>query len=749
MTEFITHPLIKPNTIQSRVYQEVLAARVMEKGNTLVVAPTSLGKTIVAVLVAAFQLEKNPNSKVLILAPTKPLAAQHFKSFANFLNIPQEQVSLFTGSTNPQERQKMWEESKIICATPQTIENDLITEKITLNNVCLAVFDEAHKGVKEYSYVYVAQKYIKQEPNALILALTASPSSEEEKIQDLCKNLFIKNIEIKTEKDIDVAPFTHDIDVEWIKVELPLEFLQAKKHFEIFMKEQLLFLRKLGYARSVNQNFFGKKQMLELQQRIRKDLAYKAKAQPSIYAASSKLAMLLKISHAHTLLETQGVAPLCKYIETLEDQHSKNASKAIKALFSNEEIIAAFSIARKLHEKKVLHPKVPKLCEILTEYFTKNPESKVLVFNHYRASIMELEETLNKLPLIKAKKFIGQANKEGEKGLKQKEQIELIQEFKEGKYNTLICSSVAEEGLDIPNVDLVIFFEPVPSEIRLIQRRGRTGRFAKGRAIILMAKGTRDESYYYSSMSKEKKMHTTLHRLKAESVLPKQSTLTSYVENKDQILVYVDTREHSSTVAKELEELGALIKIKQLDVGDYVLSDDVVIERKSTEDFLESMLDGRLFNQLIMMTSNHSSPLMLVEGEMEDLFTLRDIHRNSVIGALSSIALSYKVPILFTKNAKETAEFVYLIAKREQLKGDKEIRLRIGRKSPSLPFLQRFIVESLPTVGPVLAQSLLKKFGTIKNLVNATEKDLLEVDKVGPKKAKQIVDVLTKEFKEE
>ncbi len=750
MPAFIEHKMIKPNTVESRLYQEVLAARVIEKGNTLVVAPTSLGKTIVAVLVAAHSLAKNPDSKILILAPTKPLAQQHEKSFQNFLEINPEEIVLLTGSTDPEEREKIWSKAKIICATPQTIENDLITSRVSLKDVSLLVFDEAHKGVKEYSYVFIANKYIKQARDPLILALTASPSSEEEKIQDLCKNLFIKNIEIKTEKDFDVAPFTNEIEITWVKVDLPPEFLEIKRLLEIFMKEQLIFLKKIGYARTINSSFFGKKQMLELQQRIRKDLAFKAKTQPSIYAAASRLAALLKVSHAHTLLESQGISPLSDYIDSMNEQLHKKPSKALKYLLNDDGISLAFQLAKKLQEKKTMHPKVGKLREILSDFFSKNPQSKALVFNHYRSSISTVEQNLRDLEIVKAVRFIGQATKGKDKGLSQKEQAKIIQEFKDGKYNTMICSSVAEEGLDIPNVDLVVFFEPVPSEIRLIQRRGRTGRFGKGNVVILLAKSTRDESYYYSSMAKERKMQSTLLRLKKDSVLEKQSTLLGFVEApKEQVLIYVDNREQASSVVKELEELGALLKMRQLDVGDYVISDDVVIERKTIEDFLESLIDGRLFNQLVGMASNHAAPLVLVEGDMNDIFSLRNVHRNAIIGALSSIALNYRVPVLFTKDAKETAEFVYLIAKREQLKGEKEIRLRVGRKGLSMPLMQRFIMESFPTVGPVLAQSLLKKFGSIKKFANATDKELTSVDKLGDKKAKQILDVLNKDYEEQ
>ncbi|MBI2598172.1 MAG: hypothetical protein HYW50_03175 [Candidatus Diapherotrites archaeon] len=564
----------------------------------------------------------------------------------------------------------------------------------------------------------------------------------------MCKNLFIKNIEVKKLTDSDVAQYSHEIETEWVKVDLPADFLEIKKLLEIFMKEQLLFLKKMGYAHSISLHNFGKRQLLELQSKIRRDLVLRAKTQPSIYAAASKAAALLKVSHAHTLLETQGIFSLSDYFARLKVQNSKKSSKAVAQILRDEGILHAINLTERLLSQNINHPKLSMLSGILLEQFKKNQESRVLVFNHYRDSIKHLEKHLKEIEGVRARRFIGQAKRGDEKGMRQKEQIKTIQEFREGKYNALLCSSVAEEGLDIPAVDLVVFYETVPSEIRTIQRMGRTGRFGKGKVIILMAKDTRDEVFYHVARAKEKRMQKTLSTIRENLVLEKQSTLDSYVENAaKELLVYADSRERNSSVTKELNEMGVLTKIKQLEVGDFVITDDVVVERKTIADFLQSIIDGRLFNQLNKMASNYSSPLILVEGNPDELFSLRDIHKNAVIGTLTTIALKYRVPILFTKDEKETAEYIFVTAKREQLKSGGDIRLRVGRKGLTLQEQQRFIMESFPSVGPSLAVSLLEKFGSIKNIANAAEKELQEVENLGPKKARQIVDVLSKIFK--
>ncbi len=225
MTSYIKHPLIKENSIESRLYQQVLAGDVLKKGNTMVVAPTALGKTIVAILVAADRLNKVKNSKVLVLAPSKPLAIQHEASFKEFLMVP---CASITGAVKTDERTKRWEESRVVCATPQTVESDLLKGRYDLNNVSLIVFDECHHGVGSYSYVYLASRYVQKSNYNLILALTASPGSDKEKIKEVCENLFIQNIVIKTEEDHDVKPYFNPVEIDWVKVKMSSELEKIK-----------------------------------------------------------------------------------------------------------------------------------------------------------------------------------------------------------------------------------------------------------------------------------------------------------------------------------------------------------------------------------------------------------------------------------------------------------------------------------------------------------------------------------------
>ena len=250
-------------------------------------------------------------------------------------------------------------------------------------------------------------------------------------------------------------------------------------------------------------------------------------------------------------------------------------------------------------------------------------------------------------------------------------------------------------------------------------------------------------------------MHETLRRLQSPKAIPEkrldsQMTLLKYTQaDSGKIVIYVDTREQASGIVLKLKNLEDVsLQVKQLEVGDFILSDNVVVERKTVEDFLSSITDGRLFNQLTSMASNYDAPLLILEGNPAELFTLRNIHENAIRGILASIALNYRIPILYAQDEEETVKYIYQIAKREQTGKENEIHLRVGRKGLTTKQQQQYVLEGFPMVGPQLARALLAKFGNIRAIVNASVKELQEVDKMGPIKAHKIHEVLNEYYKE-
>ncbi len=318
MAHYIDHPLIKSNAIEARLYQQVLAADVLKKGNTMIVAPTALGKTIVATLVAADRLEKVKNSKILVLAPSKPLAIQHESTFKEFLTVP---CSSITGAVKTDERVKRWEESQIICATPQTVESDLLKGRYSLKDVSLVVFDECHHGVGSYSYVYLASRYVKESKFNLILGLTASPGSDKEKIKEVCDNLYIQSIVVKTEEDNDVRPYFNPVAIDWVRVKMSSELEKIKTHIDKALKIRLKGLKNMGVIRTVSVN---KLDILKARGRVQSAIARSVNPKKECFQAISILSAVINIQHSQELIETQGVVTFNKYVARLRKKKTKS-----------------------------------------------------------------------------------------------------------------------------------------------------------------------------------------------------------------------------------------------------------------------------------------------------------------------------------------------------------------------------------------------------------------------------------------
>jgi Fanconi anemia group M protein len=382
--------------------------------------------------------------------------------------------------------------------------------------------------------------------------------------------------------------------------------------------------------------------------------------------------------------------------------------------------------------------------------------NKIIVFSQFRDTTKTIHEYCNENE-IKSLRFYGQASHDNDKGLSQKKQIETIEAFKNEEYNVLISTSVAEEGIDIPLVDYVILYEPVPSEIRMIQRKGRTGRKHEGEMFILMTKCTLDESYYWSSQRKERAMKNNIYnsyrndKITLENYVAPKEDVTPYkqeftTEDDAEVVIYVDYREKNSNMMRELDKIKCEIRVKNMGVGDYQITDDIIIERKTVEDFSKSITDKRLYQQAKELTNNCSNPLMIIEGEnIYHTF----LHPNAIRGALASIAIDFKIPIIQTQNETDTAFMLKRIALRQQDKDSKkEVSIRTQTKPVMLPEQQLFIVESFPSIGPVNAKNLLRHFKTIKNLINANKKELKEVEGIGEKTAKSIIEISQKEFNE-
>ncbi|WP_400207540.1 helicase-related protein [Candidatus Methanomassiliicoccus intestinalis] len=503
---YVDHPLIKEETIQFRSYQRYLADSCLS-ASTLVVLPTGMGKTVVALMVAAEVMERK-GGKVLFLAPTKPLVEQH----SDFMekSILCRAITTLTGEIMPEERELLWNSSDVIVSTPQVIANDLKQERISLENVSLIIFDEAHRAVGNYSYVLIAEEYAKIS-NGLVLGMTASPGSNAAKIMEVCNNLNIERIEIKTELDKDVSDFVHENYVDWIVVDLPKAIQEIANVLRTLYDRYIAELKLTGLMTPGRPATMS--HLLDVQKEVQARLNSGEKNR-KLYNALSVQARAVKVNHAIELIETQGVTPLSSYLKKIkEDAEDSKGSKASKAIVTSQEFEIVMEMVA---NAKMEHPKISRIMGVVSQQLNSRPESKVLVFTQYRDTCDMVVDYLSKIEGVRVSKLIGQSGRGSEKGLKQKEQLGVLQRFRDDEINVLVATSVGEEGLDVANTDLVVFYEPVPSEIRSIQRRGRTGRNRDGKVVVLMTAGTKDEVSQKSSDRKEQEMKKRLYALKKE-----------------------------------------------------------------------------------------------------------------------------------------------------------------------------------------------------------------------------------------
>ncbi|MFH1521187.1 MAG: DEAD/DEAH box helicase [Candidatus Micrarchaeota archaeon] len=394
-----------------RAYQLSIYNSIMQHGNTLVVLPTGLGKTLIALMLIK---DKMKLGRCLFLTPTKPLAKQHYHSVMKTLELSEKNVALISGEVAPKKRKEMYL-TDIIISTPQTIKNDL--EKGILEPIfSLVIFDECHRSIGNYAYTYVSDKLhdVNDPKKTLFIGLTASPGGRMDRIKEVMDTLKIDNVEIRDQNDSDVAPYVQKNIVSWIPIELSEHFKDIRKELEGLTSKYAQRLAGMGFPPPLKH----KGKFMALRQRIL-DIPHNIK-----YPALIQYSVLLHLLHMTELLETQGLYPLRGYLEKLGEKDTKSAK-----LLLNE---PSLDKVKKLCEDDEDHPKM----KVLVDVIKKLGGKKIIVFVQYRAQISRIEEVL-KQNGITAKQFVGKKD-----GVTKKIQEETIAEFREGKFDVMVASSV-------------------------------------------------------------------------------------------------------------------------------------------------------------------------------------------------------------------------------------------------------------------------------------------------------------------
>jgi len=470
MTEFIEKKYVKKNSIEKRDYQINLANQAIAE-NCIVVLPTGLGKTAIALNIIAEYLSKGIGG-VLFLAPTRVLVNQHYEFLKD--NLILDDISLITGEDTIQKRTKLWNNS-VICATPEIARNDLARGIVSPEQFVLVIFDEVHRTVGDYAYSGIAERF--EDSTARIVGMTATLPSEKEKATEILTRLRITSVAERTEDSPDVKPYTQDTNTEWVNVELPPELKAIQTLLKLALDQRYTTLRENGIKLAQQQSLSA---LLRIRQFV---LNQNRRSAKPLFTA-------IRIHYALNMLEVHGITPFLKFCE--RTQAKKGVG--IKDLFElDPNFTRAVHLAKEAQSRGIEHSKIPKLKEIL-----ESVPGKALIFTSYRDSVDLIFNKLTEMG-VSAGILIGKA---GDTGLKQKKQIETVQKFRDGIFQVLVATRVGEEGLDIAEVNQVIFYDNVPSSIRFIQRRGRTGRKDTGKLVVLIAKNTIDETYYWIGQRK-------------------------------------------------------------------------------------------------------------------------------------------------------------------------------------------------------------------------------------------------------
>ncbi|KAE9018831.1 Fanconi anemia group M protein [Phytophthora rubi] len=488
---------VYPTNYSIRDYQLTIAEKALYH-NTLVSLPTGLGKTLVAAVVMYNFYRWFPTGKIVFMAPTKPLVAQQIKACHEIMGIPLSDTAELQGNVPPTMRRVLWNSRRVFFCTPQSLQNDLRRGVCAAEKFVCIVVDEAHRATGNYAYCCVVQEIEAKTPFFRILALSATPGAKFDIIQDVVANLRISHIESRSADDPDVKKYTHARQEEVIVCRLGAQIVEVKTlFFKCFTPiiQRLLRGNIIPYG---DPEKLSSWHVLQAREKFRKSPSY-----ASNRSAESDLALLVSLLHAKSLLIGHGLTSFREQILNWTEERKKGKMSWSKremlqsSEFQSLELSLGVTEDASSSTNTASHPKLVKLREVLLEHFQRHAaagsSTRAIVFTQYRASVSEIVSLLRPLaPLLNVQPFIGQGSSgkaKENKGQTQKVQQEIVRRFRLGEFNVLVATCIAEEGLDIGEVDLIVSFDALTSPVRMIQRMGRTGRKRVGRVIILVTEG--------------------------------------------------------------------------------------------------------------------------------------------------------------------------------------------------------------------------------------------------------------------
>ena len=506
MSARINHPYLSSDYVEARAYQ-LKALNSILNSSTLLVLPTAMGKTPIEFMAIAERLLQFPEKKALLIAPTNPLLAQHFSDAKKFLSIQPENIVMINGGIHWKKREEIVKNAKLILATPQVIRNDVKRGTLSLSEYCLLVIDEAHHASGKHAMAEVADQYLESANLGLLLGATASPGSTEKAIINLTNRLDSKNIFSMQRSNPLIKPYSIELESNVINLDLPIKIEEMVEPLKKWLDGMVETLQRTGiYLQKGIVTRTGLNDAMK-----RANYLIERKSQHG-WNSIKIIVDAIRVLQLINLISTQGIISTRNYMRRTESQFQKGEKKLSRFVQKKEFI----DLKNEIYNMKEIHNKMDKVKELVKEQINLDPNSRIIVFASLRDSVRSISISLNGINGVNAIPFVGQSSREGDDGMTQKQQISTLNKFREGELNVLVATSVGEEGLDIPSADRVVFYEPVASEIRTIQRRGRTGRHKDGHVYILVSKNTRDEGIRHAAVAKEIRMHRILNRVKSQ-----------------------------------------------------------------------------------------------------------------------------------------------------------------------------------------------------------------------------------------
>ncbi|KAL8783361.1 MAG: hypothetical protein Q9213_004680 [Squamulea squamosa] len=504
-----------------RDYQYSIVARGLYH-NMLVALPTGLGKTFIAAAIMLNWFRWTKDAQIVFVAPTKPLVTQQIKACFEIAGIPRSTTTLLTGATPPEVRAEEWLTKRVFFMTPQTIINDLKTGICNPKRLVLLVVDEAHRATGGYAYVEVVQFLRRFSTSFRVLALTATPGSSIESVQEVIDGLGISRIEIRTEESFDIRDYVHCRKVETVLFEPSEEMIMI---MDLFSKALQPLVDKLCAMNA----YWGRDPMTltpygctQARTKWMSSDAGRKASFPTKGMVNQVFSLLASLSHGTELLKFHGIGPFYRKVVAFRDACDDPKGKVSKYRTQVNESEPFRTIVSRVrgwinNSDFVGHPKLEYLQRVVLNHFLDAGEgrgasapssTRVMVFAHYRDSAEEIAHVLKRNdPMIRPRVFVGQANSKGSEGMDQKTQLDVIQKFQSGIYNTLVATSIGEEGLDIGEVDLIVCYDASASPIRMLQRMGRTGRKRAGNIVVTLMKGKEENNFIKAKDNYEKMQH--------------------------------------------------------------------------------------------------------------------------------------------------------------------------------------------------------------------------------------------------